>query len=48
VGKVKNYSHPYKFLFCGYTFDQQRDWLLRREELRKELEKEFQEIFNAR
>lgn len=45
---VKNYSNPHKFLFRGYTFEQQQKWMLRREELRKELEKEFEEIFDAR
>jgi len=43
---VKNYSAKSKFLYDGYSFDQQQKRLLRREELRKELKKEFEEIFN--
>ena len=43
--KVKNYSTKSKFLYDGYSFDQQQKWLLRREELREELKREFEEIF---
>jgi len=43
---LKNHSTKSKFLYDGYYFDQQQKRLLRREELREELKKEFEEIFN--
>lgn len=44
---IKNYSNKNKFLFRGYTFEQQQRFIARREELRKELKKEFEEMFDA-
>ena len=43
---LKNYSEEDKFLREGYSFKQDRSWLLKRELLREELKKEFEEIFN--
>jgi len=43
---LKNYPDSHKFLYDGYYFDQQQKRLLRREELREELKKEFEDIFN--
>lgn len=36
-----------EFLHEGYSFKQQRGWLLKRELLREELKKEFSEIFDT-
>lgn len=43
---MKKYSAEDKFLYEGYSFKQDRSWLLKRELLREELKKEFEEIFN--
>ena len=42
---MNNYSDKNKFLYRGYTFEQQQKFIARREELRKELEKDFKDMF---